>query len=584
MIDNVVENGDRSAFRKSALYLVLAAVACGVFSGVRGSIFSIVGARVNVRVRQRLFESLVRQEIGFFDTTKTGDLTSRLAADCTKVGDQVTLNVNVFLRNTVMVVVTLLFMFYLSWRLSLVAFISVPAIVLVSKWYGLYIRSISKLSQDKLAEAGSVAEETLSSMSTVRSFAAEGRECKEYANTLQDYVLLPNLVTALVLFYGGNLVMQGQITGGKVVSFMIYLTTLSDGFNDMASIYSAMTQAVGAADKVFELMRREPKGAAPPPPQSSRPPPPPPLQQTAAASAIAAIASPATAAGAARAAAAAGAARAAAGASSAATTSSWVLALVGPSGGGKSSCIALLENLYQPSAGLVMLDGIPVHEYNHHWLHKNISIVGQEPTLYARSIRENIIYGLEEQEPSMAEVEEAARLANAHVFISQLPDKYETQAGERGVQMSGGQKQRIAIARALVGVSERFTDALDAESEHLVQQAIDQMISRGGMTVILIAHRLSTVKRADKICVIRGGKVAEEGTHLELVASKGGVYSALVKRQLDLGDSRGDMGGFGGSFLRAGSRGVRSLTGRVGSGHPGATRPARNDQTREKSL
>ncbi|CBJ26708.1 conserved unknown protein [Ectocarpus siliculosus] len=308
MIDNVVEGGGDSEFRRSTVYLVLAAVSCAIFSGIRGCIFSVVGARVNVRVRRRLFESLVRQEIGFFDTTKTGDLTSRLASDCTKVGDQVTLNVNVFLRNLVMVVVTLLFMFYLSWRLSLVAFISVPAIVIVSKWYGEYIRKLSKLSQDKLAEAGSVAEESLGSMSTVRSFAAEGRESKEYAKKLQDrtptsptlphtsytsrlsfyvlskrgsyaygfyassYVLLPNLVTAVVLFYGGQLVMDGQITGGKVVSFMIYLTSLSDGFNDMAAIFSSMTQAVGAADKVFELIRRKPKGPRPsasPPPSSA---------------------------------------------------------------------------------------------------------------------------------------------------------------------------------------------------------------------------------------------------------------------------------------------------------------------------
>ncbi|CAN0028290.1 unnamed protein product, partial [Ectocarpus sp. 8 AP-2014] len=199
-----------------------------------------------------------------------------------------------------------------------------------------------------------------------------------------------------------------------------------------------------------------------------------------------------------------------------------VLALVGPSGGGKSSCISLLENLYQPSRGQVLLDGLPVHEYDHGWLHRNISIVGQEPTLYARSIRENIIYGLEGEEPSMADVEEAARLANAHTFISQLPEKYETQAGERGVQISGGQKQRIAIARALVRkpkvlLLDEATSALDAESEHLVQHAIDNMISRGGMTVILIAHRLSTVKRADKIVVIRSGQVVEEGTHEELL-------------------------------------------------------------------
>ncbi|CAN0072557.1 unnamed protein product [Ectocarpus sp. 4 AP-2014] len=342
---------------------------------------------------------------------------------------------------------------------------------------------------------------------------------------------------------------------------MIYLTSLSDGFNDMAAIFSSMTQAVGAADKVFELIRREPKGARP----SASPPPSSASQHSACETGAARSVRHATAAapeeGGAAPETCLGAVElkgvdfeypsrpgrrildgvnfnAAAG---------QVLALVGPSGGGKSSCISLLENLYQPSRGQVLLDGLPVHEYDHGWLHRNISIVGQEPTLYARSIRENIIYGLEGEEPSMADVEEAARLANAHTFISQLPEKYETQAGERGVQISGGQKQRIAIARALVRkpkvlLLDEATSALDAESEHLVQHAIDNMISRGGMTVILIAHRLSTVKRADKIVVIRSGQVVEEGTHEELLDAKHGVYAGLVKRQLDLGESGGGGG------------------------------------------
>eukprot|EP00752_Nemacystus_decipiens_P014577 g12981.t2 len=425
--------------------------------------------------------------------------------------------------------------------------------------------------RDKLAEAGSVAEESLGSMTTVRSFAAEERESKEYSRKLQDYyalslkggyaygfyaasfVLLPNLVTAVVLFYGGQLVMQGQISGGKVVSFMIYLTSLSDGFNDMASIFSSMTQAVGAADKVFEYINREPRGATP---TGTRPPARADVGMRSGAQASAAAEAgekPENCLGAVelrnvdfeypsrpgR--------RILDGVSFNAAAGQ-VLALVGPSGGGKSSCIALLENLYHPSRGQVMLDGLAVHKYDHHWLHRNISIVGQEPTLYARSIRENITYGLEGEEPSMVEVERAAKLANAHTFISQLPERYETHAGERGVQMSGGQKQRIAIARALVRkpkvlLLDEATSALDAESEHLVQQAIDNMIARGGMTVILIAHRLSTVKRADKIVVIRSGRVAEEGTHDQLVSVDGGVYASLVKRQLDLGDSSSSNGG-----------------------------------------
>ncbi|CAM9303539.1 unnamed protein product, partial [Discosporangium mesarthrocarpum] len=562
MIDNVVETGDQDDFRRSTLYLVLAAVACAAFSGIRGGIFTIVGAKVGVRIRLRLFRALVRQEIGFFDTTKTGDLSSRLSNDCTKIADQITLNINVLLRNIVQVITTLLFMFYLSWRLSLVAFISVPVIIVISNYYGAFIRRLSRLSQDKLAEAGTVVEESLSSMTTVRSFAAEENEIENYAKVLASplcitmpiyvyisdrlmfydlnlkggiaygfyaasSVLLPQLVTAVVIFYGGTLVMQGQLSGGKkVVTFMLYLDTLSSGFDQIGAIYSSVTQAVGAAEKVFELIRREPVGEVGNPPvikakrdcpgeielrgvrfwYPSRP-------EKMVLDRLSFKVAPGE-----------------------------VLALVGPSGGGKSSCIALLENFYQPSEGEVLLDGVPVHRYEHAWLHRNVSIVGQEPTLYARSIKENIVFGLDgDDEPSHKEVEEAAQLANAHAFISALPEGYNTQAGERGVQMSGGQKQRIAIARALVRrprvlLLDEATSALDAESEHSVQQAIDHMIAQGGMTVILIAHRLSTVKRADKIAVIQAGRVVEEGTHEELLEREG-VYSGLVKRQLDLGNA-----------------------------------------------
>eukprot|EP00611_Tribonema_gayanum_P026313 TRINITY_DN6231_c0_g1_i4.p1 TRINITY_DN6231_c0_g1~~TRINITY_DN6231_c0_g1_i4.p1 ORF type:complete len:694 (-),score=150.70 TRINITY_DN6231_c0_g1_i4:355-2436(-) len=434
--------GGEADFRPAAVRLVGAAIVCAIFTGVRGGLFTLVGSRVNVRIRQMLFDSLVRQEIGFFDTTKTGEITSRLSADCTKVGDQVCLNINLFLRNFVQAAGTLLFMFYLSWRLSTVAFVSVPAIVGVSRYYGHFIRDLAKQVQERLAEANAVAEEALGSMTTVRSFAAEGRESAAYGARLHDYyalaireaaaygayastaALLPQLVTVLVLFYGGRMVLAGQLDGGSVVAFMLYLSSLSDGFNNMGAIFSSITQAVGAADKVFELIRREPQVRKPRGGAALRP------LECAGELTLEEVhftypARPT---------------RPVLHGVNLVVRPGQVLALVGPSGGGKSSCVSLIENFYHPDQGRLLLDGTPVQDLDHRWYHRVVSLVGQEPVLYGRTIEQNILYGLEgdADEPTHADVVAAARLANAHAFIDALPHGYDTQVGQRGVQMSGG--------------------------------------------------------------------------------------------------------------------------------------------------
>ena len=573
-------------FEWNIISLISASLLCGVFTGLRGSIFTVIGARVNVRIREMLFGSLLKQEVGFFDTTKTGEITSRLNSDTTKVGDQVSLNVNYFLRNMVQAVGTLIFMFLQSWNLSLVAFISVPVIVIISKYYGMYIRKLSKLTQQKLADANVVAEEAMGTMSNIRYFACENEEMDRYETKLGEYyylnikeawaygfyaaitTFLPNSVTALVLFYGGKLVIEGNLTSGRLVSFLLYLQSLSDAFNSMGTIFSAFTQAIGAADKVYEYINRKPSITAPEKPfipeecigkleirnvkfrYPARP-------NQVILRKMNIVANPGE-----------------------------VIALVGASGGGKSSCISLLEHLYEPEAGEVLLDGVGVEKYDHKWFHRQVSIVGQEPILYARTIKENIVIGLNEDEeieddndnknvlpkgitedkrnssdeenqlllessyegkkqqeqsvkclPTEEEIQEACRLSNAHDFIMGMPDGYDTEVGERGVQLSGGQKQRIAIARALVRkpkvlLLDEATSALDASSEHLVQQAIDDMIARGGMTVVVVAHRLSTVMNADRILVLQAGAVVESGTHDELVACNG-VYSELVRKQLE---------------------------------------------------
>jgi ATP-binding cassette, subfamily B (MDR/TAP), member 9 len=382
------------------------------------------------------------------------------------------LNVNVFLRSLVQAIGVLIFMTILSWQLTLLAFISVPAITIMSRWYGEYIRSLTKLMQKKLADGNSISEAALGSMSTVRAFGAESTEMEEFTKYMDQYkrlnmrnaiaylgyatavTSLPQLVTAVVLFYGGLLVMadgSDHITSGQLVSFLLYLSSLSDAFNSIGYIFASLTQAVGAADKVFELIHRKPKRKIPaffdvethsntsPGERNQRE-----IWHHIEQFRKAGVRP--------------------VGCSGEVTLnkvmmyyparpqrrilndmslyipSGTVAALVGPSGGGKSSIVALIQNLYEPRSGDMFIDGIKISDLCPDWISKHVAVVSQEPTLFARSIKRNIIYGLEgtDDEPSMNDIKEAARLANAHSFIESLPMKYETDVGERGVQLSGG--------------------------------------------------------------------------------------------------------------------------------------------------
>ncbi|XP_015761498.1 PREDICTED: ATP-binding cassette sub-family B member 9-like [Acropora digitifera] len=477
----------------------------------------------------------VKQEIGFFDNTKTGEIISRLTSDTTKMSDQVGLNINVFLRNCVQSVGTCIFMFKLSWKLSIVTLMGLPLVVFISDKFGDQYQKLSTQVQEATAKANEIAAEVVSSMKTVRSFANEDEEIHSYESR-QNEILKVQVKESLlyggyrwctetlslafdvvVLLYGGHLVLEGELSGGYLVSFILYQLQLTIYIEEIGDIYTGLMEAVGASKKVFELIDREPRICNTGTVSSggisgeirfenvsfsypTRP-------DISVLTDVTFSAAPGE-----------------------------TVALVGPSGGGKTTCISLLEHFYEPTSGEVLVDSIPVRSYDHKYLHSKIAMVGQEPVLFARSIKENIAYGLSSNNSMIDQslVEHVSHLANAHSFINELPDRYETETGEKGLQLSGGQKQRIAIARALaqnpqILLLDEATSALDAESEHLVQDAIYKNLS--GHTVLIIAHRLSTIEKADKIVVIDQGKVVAQGKHKELV-EENGLYAKLVKRQM----------------------------------------------------
>ncbi|GLI59706.1 hypothetical protein VaNZ11_001651, partial [Volvox africanus] len=538
MVDFASIELDRSQFTHTTVLLLVVAGLTALFTGTRGGLFTIANTRLNVRLRKGLFHALLQMEIGFFDTNRTGEIVSRLAADTSTVADQVGLNMNVMLRSATQAAMVLFFMFAASWRLTVVTFILVPVVLTISQVYGKFYSKLSKRVQAELATANAVADEVLSTMTTVKAHAIQDSAEAAYAAKLKDFyklqlleagayslyailnTFLPNLVTAVVLFYGGNLVLAGVMSRGALVSFMLYQQSLTSAFQLMGDVFSALTAAVGAADKVVELMKRQPAissgGQLVLPSLEGRVeaqevvfhyPARPEVQVL---NGLSLMAHPGE-----------------------------VVALVGPSGGGKSSVIKLLERFYLPTSGRILIDGHDLGQFHPKWLRRQVALVSQEPILYARSIRRNIILGLEPEDgctatPSEEEVVEAAKQANADDFITAFPEGYETSCGEKGVALSGGQKQRIAIARALVRkprvlLLDEATSALDADSEAVVQEALDRVMH--GRTVIVIAHRLSTIQAADRIYVIGKGAVQEVGTHNDLLAA-GGVYAQLVRRQL----------------------------------------------------
>ena len=510
--------------------LVVLFVIQGVAIAVRYYLFSTSGERIVARLRDAVYRSLMQQEVAFFDGRKTGELTSRLASDTTVLQSTVSANVSMVMRNAVQVLGALAMLFYTSPSLTLTMLAVVPPVALGAVAYGRRVRRLSREVQDALAKASEVAEESLSGIRTVRSFAAEELEIQRYhaavdksfqlarkrARLAASFMSVASTAAyssiALVLWRGGRMVIDKALTQGDLVSFFFYTMTVAFSLGALSELWADFMRASGAAQRVFELLDRQPAieaaGGDQLPAVSGRVA----LEEVSfrypTRPDVGVLSSV-----------------------SLEIRSGESVAIVGPSGAGKSTIAALLGRLYDPDGGRVLLDGRDLRSLDPAWLRRQIGVVAQEPLLFSTSIAENIRYG--RPGASDEEVEQAARAANAHQFISAFPEGYRTQVGERGVQLSGGQKQRVAIARAVLKdprilILDEATSALDAESEHLVQEALERLML--GRTTLIIAHRLSTVIGADRVAVLDGGQVVQIGSHSGLMSQEG-LYKRLVERQ-----------------------------------------------------
>lgn len=514
-----------------ALVLLATLFIQGVFSFTRVYTFSVVSERSLADVRKAVYRKLLWLPLSFFDNRRVGELMSRITSDVGTLSEMFALTMAELLRQFLTLIFGTVIIFYLAPKLTGFMLLTFPILVILALIFGKFIRKLSKKTQDRLAEANVIVEESLQSITVVKAFTNESFEIGRYSNVLMDVVQVAirtarfrGLFISFIIFalfggivavgwYGASLVQSNEITVGELFSFVIYTSFIGGSIAGLGDIYTQLQRAIGASERLLEILDEKEEVEE----KSSLPLN---LHGEIAFESVT---------------------------FSYPTRKEFIVlkdlnfwiapgekvALVGKSGSGKSTIINLLMRFYPVESGSVTIDGESVDRFDLTAYRKNIAIVPQEVILFGGTIEENIGYG--KPDAGRDEIRDAARKANALEFIESFPEGFETVVGERGVKLSGGQRQRVAIARAILKnpsilILDEATSSLDAHSEVLVQEALEKLME--SRTTIIIAHRLSTIKKVDRIFVINDGMLAEVGTHADLAGRHDGIYGNLLKLQL----------------------------------------------------
>jgi ATP-binding cassette subfamily B protein len=526
-----VSKGNLGGLSQVFITAVVVFVIRGAFQYGQDSLMAKASLQAVTDLRIDLFAHLQSLDLSYFNEKKSGDLAYKLTQDVDRLADVVRKFFNQFVPCIFTVIFVLGYLLYLNWVLTILTFLVAPLIALSLGWFGSKLQSFSRQGQDLSSDLAGLLTEIFAGIRVIRGFASEDYEIRrfrrlsqenqaarfqaEYIKAVQYPVMAVLLVTGVlsVIGFGTWQIGEGKMSAAQFLSFLTGIVLLIDPISFSTSNFNELKQAESSADRLFELLAVKPV-----------------LVEKPNAVALAAVegkvefehvlfgyqAEQPVLQGV-----------------SFTVNPGEVVALVGPSGSGKSSLVGLVPRFYDPQAGRVLVDGTDVRDVTFESLRRQIGIVPQETVLFSGTVAENIAYGQDRFD--LAEVEKAAKIANAHSFISALPKGYQTMLGERGTNLSGGQRQRIAIARAVlldprILILDEATSALDTESEALVQEALNRLMD--GRTVLVVAHRISTIRQADRILVIEQGHVIEEGNHQDLMAIRSGLYRQLYERQM----------------------------------------------------
>ena len=533
MLVDCVNKKDSALANQIALGLGLVLILQSIFSFFRLSLFVNFTENTLANVRLALYTNLVKLPMTFFSQKRVGELNSRISNDITQIQDTLTTTIAEFLRQFILIIGSFIMLASINVKLTIMMVSVVPLVGVAAVFFGRFIRKYSKKVQDQVAESQVVVEETMQGISIVKAFANEWYEIARYHDRIKEVVkiaikggqlrgyfasfiiicLFGTIVA--VVWYGVQLSIGGEITVGELFTFILYSSYVGASSGGIAELYAQMQKAIGATERVFELLEETPEDIKAIKSTSS-------LQKIKGNVSFknVAFSYPSR--------------KEIKVLKDVNFTASFgqKIAIVGPSGVGKSTIASLLLRFYDIDGGEIMIDGKSIYDFDLENLRGNMSIVPQDVILFGGTIKENIAYG--KPDATDEEILLASQQANAYNFIESFPEKFETVVGERGIKLSGGQRQRIAIARALLKnpsilILDEATSSLDSESEKLVQEALEILME--GRTSIIIAHRLSTIRSADQILVLDNGVISEKGTHQELIGLENGIYKNLSNLQ-----------------------------------------------------